>query len=68
MIAVRSRSNILFHKGNIDDDSHGCILVGEQFGILGGSPAIQASREGFEEFKSLTFGVNEFMLNIFNCF
>ena len=50
---VKGRSHILFHKGNIDDDSHGCILVGEQFETLKGSPAILASKKGFGEFKDI---------------
>src|SRR3990167_5366010 len=28
---VMKRSEILFHQGNLDDDSHGCILIGEMF-------------------------------------
>lgn len=49
---VPGRSHILFHKGNIDDDSHGCILVGEQFETLKGSPAILASKRGYQEFMN----------------
>ncbi|GAG80142.1 unnamed protein product, partial [marine sediment metagenome] len=29
---VPGRSHILFHKGNLEDDSHGCILTGEEYG------------------------------------
>ena len=61
---VPGRSEILFHKGNISDDSHGCILVGEQFNQVTGRPGITASKEGFEEFMRLTSMATEFPLEI----
>jgi len=47
---VPGRSEILFHKGNILDDTHGCIVVGEQFESLGGKVAVLSSAKGFAEF------------------
>jgi hypothetical protein len=61
---VPGRSHILFHKGNLDDDSHGCILIGEMFGKLSGNPGILASRQGFEEFMNKLEDVDEFSLKI----
>ena len=61
---VPGRSKILFHKGNLDDDTHGCILIGEQFGLLSGTPGILSSLQGFSEFKRLSAGLDEFMLSI----
>lgn len=61
---VKGRDEILFHKGNIEDDSHGCILVGEQFEILNTTPAIVASKHGFDEFLSITKDLNFFVLHI----
>lgn len=61
---VPGREKILFHKGNIDDDSHGCILVGEQFDVLNNQPAILASKHGFDEFKRLTAAIDQFELII----
>lgn len=66
VIDVPGRSKILFHKGNIDDDSHGCIIVGEQFGTLHDETAVLSSRQGFAEFLSLLKGHNEFELTIVN--
>lgn len=66
---VEGRSEILFHKGNIDDDSHGCVLVGEQFdpvfknGILSGN-GITSSTEGFNEFLSRLKGFPSFEIRI----
>ena len=61
---VPGRSHILFHKGNLDDDSHGCILVGENFGNVKGSPAIQASKKGYNEFMRILAGDDIFRLII----
>lgn len=61
---VPGRSHILFHKGNLEDDSRGCILVGEQFGLLAGRPGIIASREGFGEFLERQRGTDGFTLTI----
>jgi len=62
---VIGRSEILFHKGNIDDDSRGCILVGEQFAVWqDNSCSISASQAGFTEFLSRTAAINEFQLDI----
>lgn len=61
---VPGRSEILIHKGNLMDDSHGCILIGEQFEPLNGQPGIAASAHGFEEFLRLTADVDEFELEI----
>jgi len=59
---VPGRSKILFHKGNIDDDTHGCILLGEQYQPLGDESAILSSKAAFNEFKKLTNGLDEFIL------
>ena len=65
---VPGRSAILFHKGNISDDSHGCILVGEAFNPVNGKPGITASKEGFEEFMRLTSGMLKFHIRITEAF
>jgi len=61
---VPDRTHILFHKGNIEDDTHGCILVGEQFEPLNGKDAILSSKKGFEEFLSKMKGIDSFPLTI----
>ena len=61
---VPGRSEILLHKGNLADDSHGCILVGEKFDPVNGQDGIAASREAFEEFMRLTAGLDEIVVNI----
>ena len=64
---VPDRSHILFHKGNIEDDSEGCVIVGEQYHKYKRKVSIKASREGFAEFKARTAGIDAFYLRITDC-
>lgn len=57
---VPGREHILFHKGNRTEDTLGCILVGEKF--VG--EAIGESKEGYDEFMSMTNGLTEFWLSV----
>ena len=62
---VKDRKNILFHSGNVpEQDSHGCILIGESFGKIGDETAILSSKAGFQEFMGILKGQNEFKLVI----
>lgn len=63
-IEVPGHSRILFHKGNSNLDSDGCVLVGEQFGVLHGKPAILQSGEAFKEFLILTADHDAFQLTV----
>ena len=64
--AVPKRSNILFHKGNLEEDTKGCILVGEKFDKLYNKPAVLASGDAFKEFMEKLEGEEEFILSIKN--
>lgn len=59
---VPNRTHILFHKGNIDDDSHGCILIGRHYDPY--LPEIRNSLLGFEGFSYKTKSVDSFLLII----
>ena len=61
---VPGRSNILFHKGNIADDTHGCILLGERFDPLDSENAILSSSYAFREFLNRTSDIDFFTLEI----
>jgi len=64
---VENRTNILFHKGNVpEDDSDGCILIGQKFGHLTGDMAVLSSAKGFGDFMELTESVSSFELTIEN--
>lgn len=61
---VAGRTNILLHSGNTEDDSKGCILVGEEFGAVNGKTAVLSSKRGFAEFLERVRDVEEFKLII----
>lgn len=49
-IEVPGHDRILFHKGNVELHSEGCVLVAESFSMMGDKPGISLSAEGFAEF------------------
>ena len=57
---VERRSHILFHKGNTIEDTHGCILVGEQFD----GTTLAYSGAGYGEFMAKMAGLDEFILRV----
>ena len=59
-----SHSRVLFHKGNQELHSAGCILVGEYFHDFDGGPGIANSGGGFNEFMGKTKSVPEFWLEV----
>lgn len=62
---VQKRANILFHKGNIPKkDSQGCVLIGEQFEMMGLNVAILHSGKGYGEFMERLKDVDGFELEI----
>jgi len=71
---VPGRSHVLFHWGAIEDDSHGCVIVGEQYGKVYLKPDFVKSKNGllasgkaFKEFKQRTKSINKFELEIVDC-
>ncbi len=69
---VLGRTYCLFHWGNWGGphggkeigDTQGCVVVGEEFGMLDGVPALLSSKRGFREFLERTKGIDEFHLDI----
>lgn len=62
---VPNRSNILFHKGNKEADTKGCILVGlAKMQDQNGKDIIAGSAAAFDLFKIETSSVDEFELEI----
>ena len=60
---VEGRTYILFHSGNFEKDTNGCILLGLSAGELFGSPAVLQSRKAMKYFRSL-IGRKSFNLTI----
>ena len=63
-IIVQGHDRILFHKGNTEDNSIGCVCVAEKFSSLSGKLAVLESKEGFEEFMQLTTGLDNFNMEV----
>lgn len=61
---VPNRSYILFHTGNTDEDTAGCVLIAEEFGELNKETAILSSKKGFKEFMARLTNVQEFYLTV----
>ena len=51
--AVPARSAILIHPGNVDEDSEGCILVGETIAKLKGDRAVLNSGKTFQRLMGI---------------
>ena len=62
---VPGRTDILFHRGNLSDDSHGCIILGEEYGLLGNQRGVLSSHRAFAEFMRRMEGQDSFDLDIF---
>jgi hypothetical protein len=57
---VIGHTNILFHAGNYNKDSEGCVLLGTTLGI----DMILNSREAFQNFMITQENVDEFTLEV----
>ena len=62
--SVPDRTHVLFHSGNTIEDTHGCILIGEEFSGTWDRPMLSSSRRGFIEFLNALEGINAFELHI----
>ena len=65
---VPERDHILFHAGNTHKDTHGCILLGMQFGRIENESAILASKSAFNRFLDLLAGTPEVELVIIDSY
>ncbi|WP_040368528.1 DUF5675 family protein [Paucidesulfovibrio longus] len=64
--AVPGRDHILFHAGNTQGDTRGCILLGQGVGMLGGVRGIMDSRNALSGFLRLLEGRDQVELRIRN--
>lgn len=61
---VVGHSRLLFHAGNRETDSEGCILLGLRFGWLTDYPAVLDSSLAFSAWMYALRNVNEFRLTV----
>lgn len=61
---VPNRTHVLFHAGNVEEHTKGCVLLARKFGVLGEKRAILNSGNTFEQFMQKTKDINEFVLYI----
>lgn len=59
---VPGHSNLLFHWGNFNQDSEGCILLGERTAEEGNGEMITNSRAAFARFMGIQAGIGSFDL------
>lgn len=63
-IVVPGHTAVLFHSGNTEADTLGCVLLGSSVGKLKGNRAVLNSGETFQNFLTVTASENFFSLNI----
>lgn len=64
VLNVPMRTDILFHKGNTDEDTAGCVILGITWGNLSGNRAVLNSGKSFESFMDALKNYDEFILTI----
>lgn len=60
---VPNCSRILFHIGNDEEDSEGCVIVGDSFGPHD-QPSVRRSLLGFQKFWAVVGERSEFVLEV----
>lgn len=61
---VPGHTGILFHSGNVNGDSDGCILLGLNLGNLNGQQAVVSSKAAFNQFLEMQDDVDQFRLTV----
>ena len=64
IINVPGRTHVLFHSGNIVEDTKGCVLLARKWGVLGHDRAILNSGNTFRNFMIKMIGTDECELEI----
>lgn len=61
---VTGHSNILFHVGNYNKDSDGCVLLGQACKEVNGKQMLVSSRLAFQHFIEYLQGIDNFTLTV----
>lgn len=68
-IQVPGFTGLLFHIGNFNNDSSGCVLVAQEMLVMdNGQRVLYKSRIGFDMFMTKLAGVNAFELTVASVF
>lgn len=65
---IDGHTALVFHAGNDEGDTLGCTILGETTGKLKGERAVLNSGATFKRFLDYTKNVNEFSLEIVDCY
>jgi hypothetical protein len=65
---IQGRSDVLFHPGNIDENTMGCVLLGQYYGKLRGNRAVLNSGNTFKAFLKELSNDNVFKLTVVDIF
>ena len=65
---VPGRDNVLFHSGNVVEDTEGCIIIADNFGKIGRQRAILNSGATWTKFMNRMDGLTGFHLTIIEVF
>jgi hypothetical protein len=61
---VPGHAGILFHVGNFNSDSTGCVLVGMGLATISDQQALSQSKIAFQKFMGLQNAINNFTLTV----
>ena len=64
VLDVPGRSRIMFHAGNVIENTEGCIILAEHFGKLHGERAVLNSGKTFNKFLEKLIGYDKLHLTI----
>ena len=65
---IEDRDNIVFHWGNFDENTEGCVILGNGIGVIGDRRAILNSKNTFKKFMRALDHVDEFVLTVTDCY
>lgn len=61
---VEGHSGILFHVGNFNKDSDGCVLLGKDVIQYPNYRIVSESKQAFQDFMNLMTGIDQFTLEV----
>jgi hypothetical protein len=66
VLNVPNRERVLFHPGNVPEDTQGCVVLAQHFGKLNGDRAVLNSGETFKNFLEYMEPDDMFHLTIYD--